>query len=321
MTPLVVEWRHLAVGGETCERCGKTRAQHVRAAVEAMGPVLAAQGIALELREVELPPEEIAHSNEVLVDGTPIEELVGGTAAVSDCASCGDLVGAPCACRTVKVGDVEHEDLPEALIAAAIMTAADRRSGASCCAATDPSASSCCSGEGTAPTTPASSCCPTAEPAASSCCSGDGAAPPPAATLPGDTLGLETVTLQIQGMDCTCNADLLARKLTALAGVSGQEITPVTGQARVAYDPAVTSVQEIVRTVAETGMTASLVRSEGRRAPGGGSRSSSPSTGAGFLTAVIAFTADYLGTPILVREWPVPARGPRSASTTRRGRR
>lgn len=126
MTPLVVEWRHLAVEGETCERCGGTGA-NVRDAVEAMGPVLAAQGIALELREVELPPEEIAHSNEVLVDGTLIEELVGGERAVSDCASCGDLVGSPCSCRTVKVGDEEHEELPESLIAAAIMAAADRR--------------------------------------------------------------------------------------------------------------------------------------------------------------------------------------------------
>jgi len=128
MTPLVVEWRHLAVEGETCERCGGTGA-NIRAAVEAMGPVLAAQGITLELREVELPPEEIAHSNEVLVDGTLIEELVGGKTAVSDCPSCGDLVGAPCTCRTVRVGDEEHEELPESLIAAAIMTAADRRAG------------------------------------------------------------------------------------------------------------------------------------------------------------------------------------------------
>ncbi len=129
MTPLVVEWRHLAVEGETCERCGGTGA-NVRAAVEAMAPVLAAQGIELELKEVELPPEEIAHSNEVLVDGTMIEELIGGETAVSECASCGDLVGAPCSCRTVKVGDEEHEELPESLIAAAIMTAADRRAGA-----------------------------------------------------------------------------------------------------------------------------------------------------------------------------------------------
>lgn len=128
MNPLVIEWRHLAIGGETCERCGSTGA-NVRAAVEAMAPVLAAQGITLKFREVELPAEEIAHSNEVLVDGTLIEELVGGETAVSDCASCSDLVGAPCCCRTVKVGGEEHEELPESLIAAAIMTAADRRAG------------------------------------------------------------------------------------------------------------------------------------------------------------------------------------------------
>ena len=126
MTPLVVEWRRLAVEGETCERCGSTGA-NVRAAVTAMRPVLAAKGLALDLREVELPPEEIAHSNEVLIDGVPIEELVGGQRAASDCPSCGDLVGEPCTCRTVRIGDEEYEELPELLIAAAIMTAADRR--------------------------------------------------------------------------------------------------------------------------------------------------------------------------------------------------
>jgi len=125
MTSLVVEWRHLAVGGETCERCGSTGA-NLRAVVAELAPVLAVQGIALELREIELPPEEIARSNEVMVGGTPIEDLVGGKAAVSDCASCGDLVGAPCACRTVRVGEEEHEELPRSLIATAILNAADR---------------------------------------------------------------------------------------------------------------------------------------------------------------------------------------------------
>ncbi len=293
MTPLVVEWRHLAVGGETCERCGATRT-NVRAAVEAMRPVLAAQGVTLELREVELSPDEIAHSNEVVVDGTLVEDLIGGTAAVSDCPSCGDLVGAPCSCRTVKVGDEVLEELPEAMIAAAIMTAADRRSGASCCSNAEVSPSPCFPAEPPA----AQPCCGGPEPLGSSCCSGEGATAVPAATLPSYETGLETVTLQIQGMDCTCNADLLARKLTALAGVRGQEITAVTGQARVAYDPAVTSVQEIVRTVAETGMTASLVRSEGRSSTWWREPQQLALYGS-FLTAVIAFVAGYLGTPIL----------------------
>lgn len=111
--------------------------------------------------------------------------------------------------------------------------------------------------------------------------------------------GIETVTLQIQGMDCTCNADLLGRKLNALAGIRGHEITPVTGQARVSYDPAVVSVQEIIRTVAETGMTASQVRSEGRGSTWWRGPQQLALYGCG-LIALIAFVAGYLGTPLLV---------------------
>ena len=109
----------------------------------------------------------------------------------------------------------------------------------------------------------------------------------------------DTVTLQIQGMDCTCNADLLARKLDALAGVRGHEITPVTGQARISYDPAIVSVQEIIRTVAETGMTASQVRSEGRKSTWWREPQQLALYGS-FLTAVIAFVAGYFGTSLTI---------------------
>ena len=113
------------------------------------------------------------------------------------------------------------------------------------------------------------------------------------------TSDTDTVTLQIQGMDCTCNADLLARKLDALAGVRGHEITPVTGQARITYDPAIVSVQEIIRTVAETGMTASQVRSEGRKSTWWREPQQLALYGS-FLTAVIAFAAGYLGTSLTI---------------------
>lgn len=125
MTRLVVEWRHLAVEGETCERCGSTGA-NLRAVVAELAPVLGVLGIVLELREELLSPEDIARSNEVLVGGTPVEELVGGRTAATACPSCSTLVGTPCACRTIRVGDDEFEELPESLIAAAILNAADR---------------------------------------------------------------------------------------------------------------------------------------------------------------------------------------------------
>jgi Zn2+/Cd2+-exporting ATPase len=111
--------------------------------------------------------------------------------------------------------------------------------------------------------------------------------------------GTGTVTLQIHGMDCTCNADLLARKLNALAGVREHEITPVTGQARVMFDPAVVSVQEIIRTVAETGMTASLVRSGGRASTWWREPQQLALYGCGII-ALIAYIAGYLGTSLTI---------------------
>jgi len=109
----------------------------------------------------------------------------------------------------------------------------------------------------------------------------------------------ETVSLQIHGMDCTCNADLLARKLNSLAGIKGQEITPVTGQARITYDPAVVSVQEIIRTVSETGMTASLVRSEGRRSTWWREPQQLALYGCGLIT-LVAFIAGYFGASLIL---------------------
>ena len=108
---------------------------------------------------------------------------------------------------------------------------------------------------------------------------------------------IETVTLQIGGMECTCNADLLGRKLDALTGIRGHEITPVTGQAKVSYDPAVVSMQDIIRTVAEAGMTASLVRSEGRSSTWWREPQQLALYGCGII-ALIAFISGYSGVPL-----------------------
>jgi Cd2+/Zn2+-exporting ATPase len=109
----------------------------------------------------------------------------------------------------------------------------------------------------------------------------------------------ETVTLQIEGMACTCNADLIARKLNALAGIRSHDIAPVTGQARVTYDPATVSVQEIIRSIAETGMKASLVRGKGRRSTWWREPQQLALYGCG-LVALIAFISGYLGVALPV---------------------
>src|SRR5674476_1047426 len=111
--------------------------------------------------------------------------------------------------------------------------------------------------------------------------------------------GIESVTLQIEGMDCTCNADLLGRKLNALAGVRAHEITPVTGQARVTYNPGSVTIQDIIRSVSETGMKASLLKGHGRSSTWWREKQQLALYGCGLL-ALIAFVSGKLGVSPLV---------------------
>lgn len=93
---------------------------------------------------------------------------------------------------------------------------------------------------------------------------------------------LEAVTLQIEGMECGCEGSLVERKMKALAGVRSYELNSITSQLRVSYDPEFATVQDIIRSVSETGMKASMVKGQGRAVPGGVRNSNSPSMGAVF---------------------------------------
>lgn len=75
----------------------------------------------------------------------------------------------------------------------------------------------------------------------------------------------ETETLQIEGMSCSCEANLVEKKLGSLAGVTGYDVNPVSGQAWVWYDTSRVSVEDIIRSIAETGMNASVKRADKQR--------------------------------------------------------
>ncbi len=77
--------------------------------------------------------------------------------------------------------------------------------------------------------------------------------------------GVETVTLQIEGLECACEGTLVERKIGALAGVRRHELNPTTNQLQVSYERGTATVQDIIRSVSETGMKASLLKSQGRR--------------------------------------------------------
>ncbi len=111
--------------------------------------------------------------------------------------------------------------------------------------------------------------------------------------------GIKTVTLQLEGMDCGCEATLVDRKIDALAGVRSHEINPITRQLRVAYDPTSATIQDIMRSVSETGMKASLEKSQRPGSTWWREKQQLALYGCG-LVALIAFAASKLGTTPLV---------------------
>jgi hypothetical protein len=118
---LDIEWKHLDVAGRTCDRCSGT--------IEAVARVLdelqeegALEGIAVKIRETPLDEERIEESNEVLIDGVPIESILPVRVGTSSCPSCASLTGQESTCcRTVEYEGETHEQVPEELIRAAIL--------------------------------------------------------------------------------------------------------------------------------------------------------------------------------------------------------
>ena len=56
----------------------------------------------------------------------------------------------------------------------------------------------------------------------------------------------EVVTLEIEGMTCSCEAELVESKLSALAGVQALDVDAISRRARVSFDPSLVTVQDIV---------------------------------------------------------------------------
>jgi len=110
---------------------------------------------------------------------------------------------------------------------------------------------------------------------------------------------IATVILQIEETECPCEASLVERKIMALAGVRGHEFNPITNQLRVSYEPGAATIQDIIRTVSETGMTASLLKGQGRRSTWWREKQQLALYGCGLL-AIIAFISGKLGALPLV---------------------
>ena len=120
MTTILIEWRHLDVGGATCERCGDT-GKELRQAVARLRAECAPAGVEIRFQETLLLPGQIAESNAILINGVPLETLLPqAQASASCCASCGDLTGQPEQCRTIVHLGREYETIPQELIRQAV---------------------------------------------------------------------------------------------------------------------------------------------------------------------------------------------------------
>jgi len=109
----------------------------------------------------------------------------------------------------------------------------------------------------------------------------------------------ETVTINIEGMDCSCEADLLEKKLGSLAGVESYEVNPISKKARIMYNPSQVTVQDIIRSIPETGMNASLVQDRKKHSTWWKEKQQLALCGCGLVT-IIAFAAKLMGAPLLL---------------------
>ncbi len=111
MKKLIIEWKHLDVEGETCNRCYDT-GENLNQEVKRLNRSLQSQGIEVEWVETKLDDSQISQSNILLFNGVPIEEILDIQVSENFCESCTTLLGKDSFCRTVKYKGNEYEDIP-----------------------------------------------------------------------------------------------------------------------------------------------------------------------------------------------------------------
>lgn len=111
MKTLKIEWRHLDVEGETCDRCYDT-GENLTQEVKRLNRALQPKGIEVELTETKLDDTQIPQSNTILFNGVPIEDILNIEVSKNYCDSCTTLLGTDTYCRTVTYEGNEYEEIP-----------------------------------------------------------------------------------------------------------------------------------------------------------------------------------------------------------------
>ncbi len=120
MKEIEITWQHLDVEGETCERCAGT-GEELDRLVTGLQKECGPRGVEISLTEIKLTKQDIAASNRIFINGTPLDELIAGATVSSNaCGSCSDLLGRETCCPTIIHAGVEYETIPRKLIREAV---------------------------------------------------------------------------------------------------------------------------------------------------------------------------------------------------------
>lgn len=124
MKTLTIQWQRLVnESGQTCERCENT-GDSVETAFKKLHKAFAELNIKVKLESKSINntafKSDPLQSNQLCVNGKPLEEWIGGTVGQSRCCNvCGDSD-----CRTISIGKNTFETIPEELIIRACLLAA-----------------------------------------------------------------------------------------------------------------------------------------------------------------------------------------------------
>lgn len=122
MKKILIEWKHFDKDGKTCERCSNT-GSNLNEIFNHLKDEYLKQEIEIQYKETKLPGSRMAESNQILLDGVLIENVIPeAKLGENHCDSCSDLIDDPegCNCRTITYKDKTYETIPVDLIKMAI---------------------------------------------------------------------------------------------------------------------------------------------------------------------------------------------------------
>ncbi len=120
---LIIEWKHIGKDvTSTCERCSLTGGA-ILGVLEDLQPYFRQKNILARFRETVLPDSQIEESNQVIIDGIPLEEYLSGAEVVqTPCCSCACITGQDTAeCRAIDYRGDRYEVITPDLLKGVII--------------------------------------------------------------------------------------------------------------------------------------------------------------------------------------------------------